>query len=1596
MSKTIRWLALAIVLLVVSVPASYGQVERGQWLTVKIEKSSLEPIAAEERLEQLRDWALVSAAVSTGQKQDTYRDVFYRYLPVRLDLLHPLFQQRAGENRWIGLPDGVLLAIVPEGKGTDLLRLGRLADEYTIGAGTRPKKAIVFEYRADAGIPTLALRRAADIAGTTLYSSAAGYLETVARRSTDLSGFLSANVDLVEVTRRPDGLGLGGRRFDSGIPQLISLADIAAILGADSKLIETLKDNLRIKLPRLYEERVNEAAERIVSKDPTQFGTASFADLQRLRALIRREVPYDEFESKQIDSALSVNPPAIGFSLDPRQNYAGIARDLDLFLDHPKQLSEGPLLSSYAKDLQSESQTWVHSLEERLAKTRTKEESEFGPEESALTLIGLEKTTPQKTSDQDEKVSSLVTALGLSGDESIERARHLLDEIAIDAKTKREPLRAVVSGLRAGTTDSWYAFRRYLGGQALDVAIRKDSPKYQIRDLQEMLAQFDDTVVPDGSYGPKTKVAVKTFQTNYNETADEKLREDGIVDAKTWGALLEADEDKAGELDNLRVFMDKLEVKNNRQCARYDGALQGTEVGMTLFYTDLLMKLWSFAYENKLPRVEGFIPETQFPVDPVYWDEIRKYPDTRGWLGGKATSVSYEDDGNTVRFAPTATRLYNASSNPLLNGKEVQPNFSSQRFTSWWNAHYWEVANYEPQYHRLNEIMKWSAVVGSFKDNLPAVLAESASQAFSTNLRFDAWWSSRKDLKVHSAVPFLRVPGETTECMAILESDLFESMGGVWVFSGGVTTFTDKELGQRKLSEARRNLLPEGVRQSGADYSNSEGLGKIVFPGEGEFSVGDAGRSHFAAEPKLQTGFGISGLQARGYLKATDTTFSSRGKELSISTKAGSTALYDLSVNTTATGEISLNATTSDFVRALDYAIGKRPDDGPNWFRVELKEGFMLRPRRGGDWTLFTPDSKTVAPAQPASAKVAIGEKVYTAVPVAEVDARAATERSGWVEIPAVSANGSGGGAKGPTVLVVAASEPEDGDFILQIGNSRRKARLGDEGIMIAATETEADTLRGELDGEDVAAFVAFGSGSGLRSAIRKTFKGQTAYSSFAGAPESDLSVLSHLVDSTGKGRTTVSIRESATGGVRFANDGSLELPSQPTAEQLNIANQALTLASVHPELRTDLHKLGDIELFDLGKLSGASRPGMEAYLELKSIDPSTLSGIGVVDLRVVADNRKAAFRTGKQIGFVPFERDEAVQRSYDYVQALVTETGRPDTVAEFRVKSKPLFDYIKRVAALLDTPKVVTLESGDFDVDAFVLLHGGIPRTRFVRDIPNLQESIEHAAKVVEKRAGKSLILSTVPLEGLQCASCAHAQQMFQQLEEYLPRFGEKLTWLDFREIMEDAEYQQITLIARSAGDGIVFADKWVSLSEVKARLSERSVPHKELLHVITNGRAAVLSAFADSGKFDRVVLSRFQSGDAESFAQAVEEVVTLASTSGQAMLRIAPDDLDSLRSDEDTLALAGIIDHVRTRNGGRDELRVVDLLQEVKRSSSRDAQEEFQQNGDWFREHMADTQTVDLDRFFRTQVESRAKATQIESRKAALELTALPLIKD
>lgn len=118
------------------------------------------------------------------------------------------------------------------------------------------------------------------------------------------------------------------------------------------------------------------------------------------------------------------------------------------------------------------------------------------------------------------------------------------------------------------------------------------------------------------------------------------------------------------------------------QAARYDGDLQGTEVGMTLFYTDLLAKLWAIDYMDSGADgcIEDFKPLTEVAVSPIYEKELEELPKTRLWFGPRDKGFQLAGEGSSLLFAWNTTRVYAASSNPLEPGKEVAPNAASAAF----------------------------------------------------------------------------------------------------------------------------------------------------------------------------------------------------------------------------------------------------------------------------------------------------------------------------------------------------------------------------------------------------------------------------------------------------------------------------------------------------------------------------------------------------------------------------------------------------------------------------------------------------------------------------------------------------------------------------------------------------------------------------------------------------------------------------------------------------------------------------------------------------------------------------------------------------
>lgn len=227
------------------------------------------------------------------------------------------------------------------------------------------------------------------------------------------------------------------------------------------------------------------------------------------------------------------------------------------------------------------------------------------------------------------------------------------------------------------------------------------------------------------------------------------------------------------------------------QCARYKG-LAGTSTGMTLFYTDLLAKLWSstdFGRSAPMAEIPGFVSEPRMELAAAFKHEARELRGTRVWFGARGSGVSRTGDPREPAFAfdHRFTRLYAAGRDSAHPGAETQPDERSRRSLGWWDRHFDDVADYEQQYHRQNQIMKWS-LVAAVLPRTPLGMALRTADVF-RDYKFASWQQShRRVLRFGEKLPQITqgIPGK--ECIPLLSSYDFKPFGqGRWVISGGVS-----------------------------------------------------------------------------------------------------------------------------------------------------------------------------------------------------------------------------------------------------------------------------------------------------------------------------------------------------------------------------------------------------------------------------------------------------------------------------------------------------------------------------------------------------------------------------------------------------------------------------------------------------------------------------------------------------------------------------------------------------------------------------------------------------------------------------------------
>jgi hypothetical protein len=438
--------------------------------------------------------------------------------------------------------------------------------------------------------------------------------------------------------------------------------------------------------------------------------------------------------------------------------------------------------------------------------------------------------------------------------------------------------------------------------------------------------------------------------------------------------------------DLMRGIIQEINVQFRFQAARYDGQLQGTEVGMVLFYTDLLAKLWLSDRFHSTPsrQIDGFISQLEIQVSPLYKQDINEHSNTRLWFGKHDRAFQVADGGKTLLLDHIATRIYAAGSDSLLPDKESEANIVASTFLEWWDSHYEEVARYEPQYQRLNEIMRWSMIIGWLNDRgqsntlgfLKSVnvyhgnwFPEWAKKQ--TDLRFKGWGKNCAsgikpfDTEEHDEVCFYprKFKDCDTEALPLLLSRKYKRFGEAGsYYVGGVSLVGRGEVAARSAlsAETRVGTL---LRRANIDYSIARSSGNSLKTFEGvsyRFNSISAERSLVSVTAK-------DGVKMRGVAgeitgkPSLESTFTRNTSGLTVETQVGGTRAGSLNISRSGNG-FRIGYTSREFdsaqVLARRMSLVENPESVLS--ANSRVEAYIKLPNEGGHYIKFKGADKWV------------------------------------------------------------------------------------------------------------------------------------------------------------------------------------------------------------------------------------------------------------------------------------------------------------------------------------------------------------------------------------------------------------------------------------------------------------------------------------------------------------------------------------------------------------------------------------------------------------------------------------------------------------
>ena len=1040
--------------------------------------------------------------------------------------------------------------------------------------------------------------------------------------------------------------------------------------------------------------------------------------------------------------------------------------------------------------------------------------------------------------------------------------RELLDEDGFEIgniivlnkalQDKYELLEAAAEELENNNMNAYRELQRYLSGVFLPFHI--DSVLFEQLHIQDdvwdMLLEAGYVEGGDTLSSPECLNGV-LFEQGLKQFKEERgLPEPGLIDEDTWYYLSQLSRKKRHEFQVLKVFLQKAESKANYIYAKYYGGLKGTEVGMTLFYTDLGMKMFAsdVAGLKRSGEIEGFIPMGSLSASPVYARFMSQYPARRYWLSASESGFDIHPD-HALYFSANATQINAKSRIDLFDDEsEARPDPRTAEFVNWWNSHYDRVADYEPQYHKLDQIMKWSTVISWVAArNLP-LLSFLNEVDVRRDYDFEAWYTSNDSLKIRVEIPFLdrEALGEATECLAM--SDAKKYYGGV--------TLPPRQSVQSKLSPSKQ--VSQRSRP-GKNYSNNtKGTEQIQ---EKIFEIGQ--NNIEASNPSLDA---FQGMEWEFSPFTRHTVISVEEEKLVVDLAYGEKKVGRLTISKE--GKVDLEQ--AEFKPILDISRTIVNSGNPiselaasskadNIVKIPIYDSYLFKMKDINEWVLNTLDANWLT--TPSVLHFRGGALFSSRV-------RSTALIKGEEDINNLL-------SKYKNCKVQ--EEPEHLKLITEFTTEppplKKDTKLWENDRLWLSLEGQAGELEmvrgvGELH-IDIPSFTTVELQK-IQSIRMEAIKLLQKYPKNA-----KVTYLNRDGQAVAAGRKSISgqqpfdlckellspgsairgiVLNPKAKGLRLLRGNIMEAPTNMGIKEKALfreVNRQLEESSGLAAFYVQIERINKQDIHILGQISDEFPELRQDYIAIRQLNTGKLNkGEAVVSLRTAGPNPKYLYCTEQgEIGVGQIELGKDID--FAGQQKAFEEAG---TLSALRQLTISEFELLQSIQKETGAQNFITLEHENTRLSAAKIwtMHDGSSQVSWIIDQPDINQSIQNYRKDVVPQPERSVILSSYRLE----------DTIYASLEYHGMDSIRAPAWTEFVSILQEDKYQQIYLVVSCEENEIVFEDRNVSF-ELLTSTFEGIPGSKELLYVISNEAPGIQYLAARSNKFQRIISSSFRTAN-------------------------------------------------------------------------------------------------------------------------------------